>query len=147
MKNLLFFSLLLLVAMGTQAQDIQTDMTALGNAWKAAYERSDATALAALYAEKVDFVNADGSVTTRTRAEVEANWKQTFAAQSGIIEFMPGMESTALPDGKVSMKGGFIQTVTKKHDGGSTAFKGQFDHHAVKENGQWKLCRMHVWAD
>lgn len=143
MKHLMFISAFLCAALSMQAQDLQSSMDALATAWKAAYERSDASALAALYAAQVEFVNAqDGSITLRTRAEVEANWKKTFAAQRGIIEFAPGSTSILLADGKASMKGEFTQTTTNLQTGEQKVFNGIYDHQAVKEDGQWKLCRM-----
>ena len=127
-----------------QAQDISTEIAALGNAWKAALERGDAAALAALHAEKVEFVNADGSVGTATRAEVEADWAKTLAGQTGTLEFADDMAVTLLSDGKASTKGSFTQTMTNKETGESNTFKGSYEHQAVKVDGRWLLSRMKV---
>lgn len=144
MKNFILFFAFISFATGIQAQDLNAEMVALGNAWKAAFERGDAAALAALYAERVEFVNDDGSVSTATRAEVEANWAKTLTAQTGAIEFADDLVSTLLPDGKASTKGSFTQTITDKETGKSTTFKGFYDHQAVKVDGQWLLSRMKV---
>jgi ketosteroid isomerase-like protein len=148
MKNILFFAVLICTALTAprlSAQDLNTEMTALGNAWKAALERGDATAIAALYSEKVIYVNSkDGSETTRTRAEIEADMKKTLEAKTGTLEFAPGSTSTLLPDGKASIKGEFTQTMTDKKTGEKQVFNGIFDHQTVKENGQWKFCLVKV---
>jgi len=144
MKNHLFLIALFLAAGSLQAQDLASEMTAVGNAWKAAYERGDAAALAAVHAEKVEFVNEDGSVSTTTRADVEASWAKTFAANTGTIEFADDMVATLLSDGKASTKGSFTQTMTNKETGETTTFKGRFDHHAIKVDGKWLLSRMKV---
>jgi uncharacterized protein (TIGR02246 family) len=144
MKSFIFLTALLLAAVSMQAQDISTEIAAVGNAWKNAFERGDAAALAAVYAEKVDFVNDDGSVSTATRAEVEANWAKTLAGQTGTIEFADDMAVTLLSDGKASTKGSFTQTMTNKETGESTTFKGRYEHQAVKVDGRWLLSRMKV---
>ncbi len=144
MKNFILLTALFLAAVSAQAQDLSAEMTALGNAWKAAFERGDAAALAAVYAEKVEFVNDDGSVSTATRAEVEADWAKTFAAQTGTIEFADDLVSTLLSDGKASTKGSFTQIMTDKGTGKSNTFKGFYDHQAVKVDGRWLLSRMKV---
>lgn len=146
MKNFILLAALLFTAINIQAQDLNAEMTALGNAWKAAFERGDAAALAATYAERIDFVNDDGSVSTATRAEVEADWKKTFAAMAGTIEFADDLSSSLLPDGKASTKGSFTQTMANKETGESTTFKGRYDHQAVKVDGRWLLSRMKVTA-
>ncbi|MDX2284431.1 MAG: DUF4440 domain-containing protein [Bacteroidia bacterium] len=143
MKPFVFLAALLCAAFSTRAQSLQADMTALANAWKAAYERGDAAALAALYAGQVEFVNAqDGSIVTRTRAEVEANFRKTFESQTGTIEFVPGNTSALLPDGKASLEGEFTQTTTSRSTGEKKVFHGIYAHQAVQEGGQWKLCLM-----
>ncbi len=144
MKNFIFLTALLLAAVSVQAQDLNAEIAAVGSAWKAAFERGDAAALAAVYAEKVDFVNDDGSVSTATRAEVEASWVKTFAGQTGTIEFADDMAVTLLSDGKASTKGSFTQTMTNKETGESTIFKGHYEHQAVKVDGRWLLSRMKV---
>ena len=144
MKNYLFLIALFLAAGNLRAQDLAPEMTALGNAWKAAFERGDAAALTAVYAEKVDFVNEDGSVSTATRADVEASWAKTFAANTGTIEFADDMVATLLSDGKASTKGSFTQTMTSKETGETQTFKGRFEHQAVKVDGKWLLSRMKV---
>jgi uncharacterized protein (TIGR02246 family) len=144
MKNFIFLTAMLLTAVSVQAQDLNAEIAALGSAWKAAFERGNAAALAAVYAEKVDFVNDDGSVSTATRAEVEADWAKTFAGQTGAIEFADDMAVTLLSDGKASTKGSFTQTMTNKETGESTTFKGRYDHQAVKVDGRWLLSRMKV---
>jgi len=144
MKNYLFLIALFLAAGSLQAQDLASEMTAVGDAWKAAFERSDASALADLYAEKVEFVNEDGSVSTVTRADLEANWTKNFAAQTGTIEFADDMTATLLSEGKANTKGSFTQTMTNKETGETNTFKGLYDHHAVKVDGKWLLSRMKV---
>lgn len=146
MKNFILLAAVLLTAFSTQAQDLNAEMVTLGNAWKNAFERGDAAALAATYAERIDFVNDDGSTGTATRAEVEANWAKTFAAQTGTIEFADDLSSSLLPDGKASTKGSFTQTMINKETGESTTFKGSYDHQAVKVDGRWLLSRMKVIA-
>lgn len=127
------------------AQDLLAEMMALANAWKAALERGDAAAICTLYTEKVDFINPkDGSITTRTRAEIEAGMKQTLESKTGTLEFVPGSSATLLPDGRVSVKGEFIQTMTDKKTGEKQVFNGLFDHQVVKEGGQWKFCVVKV---
>lgn len=147
MKNVILITALLMAAVTVQAQDLNAEIAAVGNAWKAAFERGDAAALAAVYAEQVDLVNMDGSVVTVTRAEVEADWTKTFEALTGTIEFADDMASTLLSDGKASTKGTFTQTMTNKETGESTTFKGSYEHQAVNVNGQWLLSRMKVMAD
>ena len=144
MKNFLLLITVFAAAINLQAQDLNAEMTAIGTAWEAAYERGDAAALAAVYAEKVEFVNADGSVSTATRADIEANWAKTFAANTGTIEFADDMVATLLSDGKANTKGSFTQTMTNKETGETETFKGRFDHHAVKVDGRWLLSRMKV---
>jgi ketosteroid isomerase-like protein len=148
MKNIFLFAALLCAALNASclsAQDLNADMTALGNAWKAALERGDATAIAVLYTEKVDYVNSqDGSVTTHARTEIEAEMKETLEAQTGTLEFEPGSTTTLLPDGKASFKGAFTQTMPDTKTGEKQVFNGYFDHQAAKENGQWKLCLVKV---
>lgn len=144
MKNFILLTALLLTAVSMQAQTIDAEIAALGNAWEAAYERGDAAALAAVYAEKVEIVNADGSIRTATRADIEANWAKTFAGNTGTIEFADDMTATLLSDGKASTKGSFTQTMTNKETGETEIFRGRFDHHAVKVDGRWLLSRMKV---
>jgi ketosteroid isomerase-like protein len=148
MKNIIFFAALICAALTAPrltAQDLNAEMTALGNAWKAAFERGDATAVAALYTEKVIYVSSkDGSEIIRTRAEVEADMKKTLEAKTGTLEFAPGSTAILLPNGKASFKGDFTQTMTDKKTGEKQVFNGTFDHQAVKENGQWKMCLVKV---
>lgn len=146
MKNFILLAAVLLTAFSTQAQDLNAEMVTLGKAWKNAFERGDAAALAATYAERIEFVNDDGSTGTATRAELEANWVKTFAAQTGTIEFADDLSSSLLADGKASTKGSFTQTMTNKETGESTTFKGSYDHQAVKVDGRWLLSRMKVTA-
>ncbi len=142
MKNLFFIATFLFATFSLQAQDLNAEHTKLRNAFKAAYESGDATALAALYAEKVDMVSAkDGSVKTYTRAEIEANDKKTFEAKTGSIEFGTGT-ATLLANGKLNMKSEFTQTITDKKTGEKRVINANYDHQAVKEGGQWKLCLM-----
>lgn len=144
MKNFILLSALLMATASVHAQDLKAEIAAVGNAWKAAFERGDAAALAAVYAEQVDLVNNDGSVVTVTRAEVEADWAKTFEGQTGTIEFADDMASTLLSDDKASTKGTFTQTMTNKETGESTTFKGRYEHQAVKVDGLWLLSRMKV---
>lgn len=144
MKNFILLSALLMATASVHAQDLKAEIAAVGNAWKAAFERGDAAALAAVYAEQVDLVNNDGSVVTVTRAEVEADWAKTFEDQTGTIEFADDMASTLLSDDKASTKGTFTQTMTNKETGESTTFKGRYEHQAVKVDGRWLLSRMKV---
>jgi ketosteroid isomerase-like protein len=148
MKTTFFFIALFLgnmMILNAQAQDLNAEMMALANNWKAALERGDATAIAALYAEKVVFVNSEnGSEETATRAEVEADMKKTLEAKTGTLELAPGSTATLLPDGKVNIKGEFTQTMTDKKTGEKQVFNGLFDHQVVKENGQWKFCLVKV---
>jgi uncharacterized protein (TIGR02246 family) len=148
MKNIIFFAALLCATLNASrlsAQDLNAEMTALANAWKAAFERGDATTLAALYTEKVVFVNSkDGSEETATRADVEADMKKTLEAMTGTLVITPGSTATLLPDGKANIKGEFTQTMTDKKTGEKQVFNGYFDHQVVKENGQWKFCRVKV---
>lgn len=145
MKNFFFIAAFLFAAFSIQAQDLNTEMMTVANAWKAALERGDAAAIATFYTEKVDYVSAkDGSITTRTRSEIEADMKKTLEAKTGTLEFAPGSTATLLPDGKVSFKGEFTQTMTDKKTGEKQVFNGTFDHQAVKEGGQWKLCVVKV---
>lgn len=144
MKNFLLLFAVFAAAINLQAQGLTSEMIALGNAWKAAFERGDASALTAVYAEEVSFVNPDGSVSTATRTDVEASWAKTFAASTGTIEFADDMVATLLSDGKANTKGSFTQTMTNKETGESTTFKGRYDHHAVKVDGKWVLSRMKV---
>jgi ketosteroid isomerase-like protein len=142
MKNLFFIAAFLFAALNIQAQDLNTEMNELGNTWKAALERNDAVALAALHAEKVDIVSAkDGSVKTYTNTEVETNWKKSFETKSYTIEFA-ATNSSMLADGKANFKGDFTQTTTDKKTGEKQVFNGTFDHQAVKVGGKWKLCLM-----
>lgn len=148
MKPIFLLAMLICAALTSPrlaAQDLTTEMMALGNSWKAALERSDATAIAALYTEKVIYVNSkDGSQTTRTRPEIEADMKKALEENTATLEFVPGSTATLLPDGKASFKGEFTQTLTDKKTGEKQVFNGTFDHQAAKENGQWKLCLVKV---
>ncbi|MDX1908269.1 MAG: nuclear transport factor 2 family protein [Bacteroidia bacterium] len=145
MKNLIFLAVLLCAALSTRAQDATAEMLALGNAWKTAFERGDAAAVAALYSENVTYVQAeDGSTSTRTRAAVEASLKKTLETTTGTLEFAPNCAGTWLPNGKARFTGDFTQTMTDKTTGQTEVFHGSFDHLAVKENGQWKLCQVQV---
>ena len=146
MKILSFLTILLLSALSLQAQDFHAEITALGEAWEAAFERGDAAALAATYADEVTFVNDDGSVRTATRAEIEANWAKAFEARSGSIELGSDDIITQTDDGKARMQGSFTQTMTDKETGESSTFKGYYDHQAVKVGGAWQFCRMEVKA-
>lgn len=84
MKNIILFAALICAALTSPrlaAQDLTTEMTALGNAWKTAFERTE-TAIAA-HTERVIYVNSkDGSETTETRAEIEADIKKTLEARA-----------------------------------------------------------------
>ena len=124
MKILSFFIVLLLSVLSLQAQDLDADVTALGEAWEAALENGDAAAMAATYADEVELVNEDGSVSTLSRAEVQANWVKTFQVYSGSIELNPDVSATLLPDGKVAMTGTFTQTMTNQESGESSTVKG-----------------------
>lgn len=145
MKYLIFFIALLLGAVNLQAQDLVAEIsTQIVNPWKAAYESGDIAALTSTYAKEVVYVNDDGSTTTRTRAEVEARWEKFFETFSGTIEFTNEMVATRLSDDKVSVTGSFTQTRTNTETGEIESYNGSFEHHAVQENGQWKLCRLKV---
>ncbi len=142
MKILSFLTILLLSAFSLQAQDFHADINALGDAWVAAFERGDAAALAATYADEVAFVNDDGSVSTATRAEIEANWQKTFKTHTGSIELGSDDIITRTDDGKARMQGSFTQTMTNKETGESSTFAGYYDHQAVLVDGTWRFCRM-----
>lgn len=145
MKNFILLAAFLFAAFNTQAQDLNAEMMTLANNWKAALERGDAAAIGTYYTEKVDYVNPkDGSITTRTRAEIEADMKKTLEAMTGTLEFALASTATLLPDGKANVKGEFTQTMTDKKSGEKRIFNGLFDHQVVKENGQWKFCVVKV---
>jgi ketosteroid isomerase-like protein len=139
MKNFFLLAAFLFAAFNTQAQDITPEMMTLANNWKAALERGDAKALAAMYAEKMDYVNPDGTTSTATRAEIEADFIKTFETHTGTLELAPGCTATLLPDSRANFKGEFTQTSTDKKTGKKEAFNGYFDQHWVREGGQWKL--------
>lgn len=145
MKNLLLFAALFLAALSTplRAQDLNAEMNALGQAWKAAYERGDAKALTTLYADQVSFISAkDGSVTTRTRADIEADFQKEFAEGTRTFDFTPG-EAMRQADGSVRITGSFVRTSTNKM-GEKTTVKATYDHVVVSVKGQWQLSRMKV---
>jgi uncharacterized protein (TIGR02246 family) len=146
MKILSFLTILLLSALSGQAQDFHADVNALGDAWVAAFERGDAAALAATYADEVELINDDGSVRTATRAEIEASWQKTFAAYTGSIELGSDDIVTRTDDGKARAQGSFTQTMTDKQTGKSSTFDGYYDHQAVQVDGAWRFCRMKTMA-
>lgn len=143
MKTLSFLTLLLLSVLSLSAQDLEAEVTALGEAWAAALENGDAEAMAATYADQVEYVLEDGSVRTLSRAEIKANWEKSF--QSGgnaSVEFGEDVSATLLPDGKVAMTGTFTQTMTNPESGESSTFKGTFHNQAIRADGKLLLCRM-----
>lgn len=144
MKNLFFLAAFLFAAFSTQAQDLNAEMMTLANNWKAALERGDAKVLAAMYAEKMDYVNPDGSTTTSTRAEIEADLAKYLETHTGTLELAPGCTATLLPDGRANFKGEFTQAWTDKKTGEKEAFNGYFDQQWVREGGQWKLSVVRV---
>lgn len=144
MKNLIFLAAFILAAFSTQAQDLNAQMMALTNTYKAALERGDAKAMAALYAQKLDYVNPDGTTTTLTHAEIEADFVKNVETHTGTLELAPGCTATLLPDGKASFKGEFTQTSTDRKTGVKESFNGFFEQQWVKEGGQWKLCYVKV---
>jgi uncharacterized protein (TIGR02246 family) len=144
MRILSFFAILLLSTLSLQAQELHQEIDALAATWKAAFESSDATALAAIYADEVAFVQDDGSVQVATREQVAASWTETFATMSGTIELGSDDIITLLPDGKARAQGSFTQTMTNLETGESNTFEGYYDHQAVQVDGQWRFCRMKV---
>ena len=146
MKNLSFLFVLLLSVLSLSAQEFHADVNALGDAWVMAFERGDAAALAATYADEVEIVNDDGSVRTATRAEIEANWQKTFAAYTGSIELGSDQIITQTDDGKARAQGSFTQTMTNQKTGESNTFEGYYDHQAVQVDGQWRFCHMETMA-
>ena len=142
MKIISFLTILLLSALSLQAQDLDAEANALGEAWEAAFERGDITAMMANYAEEVEYVTGDGKVVTLSHAEVEANWEKTFQSMSGSIQFGDDISATLLPDGKVAMTGTFTQTMTNPESGESSTFKGTFHNQAIRADGKLLLCRM-----
>lgn len=145
MKKITLLAAMLLATLSMFAQDLTAELTAqIGHPWEVAYESSNATALTETYAKEVAYVNDDGSVSTKTRANILADWKKYFATYTGTMEFVGEMVTKKLPDGKASLSGNFTQTRTNKETGESITFRGLFEHQAVQENGQWKLCHMKV---
>jgi ketosteroid isomerase-like protein len=142
MKTLSFFIVLWLSVLGLSAQDLDAEATALGDAWEAAFERGDVSAMMANYADQVEYVAEDGSVRALSHAEVKANWEKTFQAYSGSIELNPDVTTTLLSDGKVAMTGTFTQTMTEKESGKTSTFKGSFHHQVIRADGKLLLCRM-----
>lgn len=144
MKNLLFLTAFLYATSNIQAQDLTAEMMGLANTYKAALERGDAKVMAALYAEKMDYVNPDGSTTTLTHAEIEADFEKNVETHTGTLELAPGCTATLLPNGRANFKGEFTQTSTDKKTGVKESFNGFFEQQWVKEGGQWKLCYVKV---
>ncbi|MEM9986210.1 MAG: hypothetical protein AAF804_14050, partial [Bacteroidota bacterium] len=135
MKKYFLISVLLLLASSLQAQDLQSELTSLSNAWEVAFENGDATALAATYAEEVELVQEDGSVQTATQEQIEARWAKNFATLRGSLELGSDQIFTPLDNGRARAQGSFTQTMTNIETGESTTFEGYYDHQVVQVDG------------
>ena len=124
------------------AQDLNAELTAFGKAWQEANNRGDAEGLSTMYTDEVVMVNAkDGSKTTVTKAQIKARDTQNFGESDNQITIVND-KTEALSDGKVRIVGTFSGVMTNKKSGEKSNFSGSYDHLAVKEGGQWKLCQM-----
>jgi ketosteroid isomerase-like protein len=143
MKHILFLAAFCCAAsLQAQTQDLKAEMQTYANTWAAAHNRADAPALAAMHSDKVVFVSPkDGTTSTQTRQEIEADFVKSFSTEDSQIEIViSGAEPQ--PGDKVRITGSFSSKVTNKKTGEKTAYNGTFDHLVVKEKGQWKLFQM-----
>ena len=102
----LFAGCLILVAAPASAQDKAT-IVKLNDAWAAAFNKGDASAVAAMYTEDA-FVLPPGAEMVKGRAAIEAFWRQA-AQQMGdakftTIDVLPLGPAAAREIGTVSLK-------------------------------------------
>jgi uncharacterized protein (TIGR02246 family) len=124
-----------------QAQNQQKEVADFAATFQAAYNKGDAAALTKLFAEKVEVTNPDGTTVTRTNGQMGESYAKAFAAYDLKTDIVVG-EITALPDGKTRVTGTYATAGTNKTTGEKMTQKGTYDHVAVKENGQWRICHL-----
>ena len=144
MKHLLFFAAFY-VAAGTptlQAQDLKAEMQSVAKAFEAANNQGDVEKLNTMYTNEVVMIDAEsGGKSTVTRAQIKEQDTKNFSERTDQISIVVEI-AEALPDGKARVAGTVTGTWTDKKTGAKTNYAGAYDHVAVKEGGQWKLCQM-----
>ena len=132
MLRIMLFGVCLSVATAALAQDKAT-IEKLNNAWTAAFNKGDAQAVAAMYAEDA-YVLPPGSDIVKGRAAIEAFWRQA-AQQMGdakltTLDVLPLGRNAAREIGTVSLK-------TKSQP--PQEIVGKYAVVWRKIGGQWKL--------
>ena len=132
MLRIMLFGVCLSVATAALAQDKAT-IEKLNDAWTAAFNKGDARAVAAMYAEDA-YVPPPGSDIVKGRAAIEAFWRQA-AQQMGdakltTLDVLPLGRNAAREIGTVSLK-------TKSQP--PQEIVGKYAVVWRKIGGQWKL--------
>jgi hypothetical protein len=94
-----------------------------------------------MHADKVVFVNPNGTTATQTRQEIEADFVKSFSVSDNKMEIVVSAAEPQ-PGDKARITGSYSGSVTDKKTGEKIVYAGTFDHLAVKENGQWKVFQM-----
>ena len=106
MLRIMLLGVCLCVATGALAQDKAT-IEKLNNAWTAAFNKGDAAAVAAMYAEDA-YVLPPGSDIVKGRAAIEAFWRQAAQqmtdAKLTTLDVLPLGRNAAREIGTVSLK-------------------------------------------
>ena len=132
MLRIIVFGVCLCAATAALAQD-QATIAKLNNAWTAAFNKGDAQAVAAMYAEDA-YVLPPGSDIVKGRAAIEAFWRQA-AQQMGdakltTLDVLPLGRNAAREIGTVTLK-------TKSQPPQEVV--GKYAVVWRKIGGQWKL--------
>jgi len=99
---MLFGVCLSLATSAALAQDKAT-IEKLNNAWTAAFNKGDAQAVAAMYAEDA-YVLPPGSDIVKGRAAIEAFWRQAAQQMGDALDVLPLGRNAAREIGTVSLK-------------------------------------------
>ncbi len=125
------------------AQNIEQEVSELAQKWQAAFNRADASALGAMYTDKVLSHNADGSTSTVSKGDIEASFAKDFSEYTLQTEITL-RSMLAQPGGKVKVSGTYANRGSHKKSGEAIAESGKYEHVVVQEGGVWKLCELKV---
>lgn len=106
----------------------------LGNAFTKAFERGDAAALGAMWAEDADYVGLDGRV-LRGRAAIVADYTNLFKEHKGLTLRIE-VHSMRFPSPDVAIEDGVTSVMGPE---GTLPSRSRYANTLVRRGGQWQL--------
>jgi uncharacterized protein (TIGR02246 family) len=118
----------------TTVDQMTASVLALGDAFTKAFERGDAAALGAMWAEDADYVAIDGRV-LRGRAAIEADYADLFKEHKGLTLRIE-VHSLRFPSPDVALEDGVTSVMGPE---GTLPSRSRYANTLVRQDGRWQL--------